>query len=88
LIIGLGACTGRVIDAIHRLGDPSYGIYILSFPIQQLLYWSGVARTPAPMFLAAAVLSTAAGYLSWHALEGPVLRRARRRVTAKGLASV
>lgn len=88
LIIGLGACNSRVIDAIHRRGDPSYGIYILSFPIQQVLYWSGAARTPAPMFVASAALSIAAGYLSWHALEAPVLRRARRRTTAERLASV
>ena len=77
LVVGLGACDGRVLAAIHRWGDPSYGIYILSFPIQQTLYSSGVARTPAVMFVSSAAVATAAGYLSWHALEGPAQRWAK-----------
>ena len=78
-VIGVGAGRGKVTDLVHRFGDPSYGIYILSFPIQQLVYSSGLARTPAAMFIASGALSVAAGYLSWHLLERPMLRRAKRR---------
>ena len=78
-VIGLGACEGRLTNFVHRFGDPSYGIYILSFPIQQLVYSSGLARTPGPMFAASGAISIAAGYLSWHVLEHPALRWAKRR---------
>ena len=78
-VIGVGASQGKVTDFVHRFGDPSYGIYILSFPIQQLVYSSGLARTPAVMFMVSGALSVAAGYLSWHFLERPMLRWARRR---------
>ena len=66
-------------DLVHRFGDPSYGIYILSFPVQQLVYASGLARTPVVMFAASGAISVAAGYLSWHLLERPLLRWAKRR---------
>ncbi len=82
-VIGLGAGQGKVTDLVHRFGDPSYGIYILSFPIQQLVYSSGLARTPAAMFVVSGALSVAAGSLSWHVLERPMLRWAKRRDTRR-----
>ena len=78
-VIGMGAAHGKLTDLVHRFGDPSYGIYILSFPIQQLVYSSGLARTPAGMFIASGALTVASGYLSWHLLERPMLRWAKRR---------
>ena len=78
-VIGVGAAHGKLTDLVHRFGDPSYGIYILSFPIQQLVYSSGLAQTPASMFAASGAISVAAGYVSWHLLERPVLRWAKRR---------
>ncbi len=78
-VIGVGAGQGKVTDLVHRFGDPSYGIYILSFPIQQLVYSSGFTRTPTAMFIASGALSVAAGYLSWPLLERPMLRWAKRR---------
>ena len=79
VVIGAGAGRGRVTNLVHRFGDPSYGIYILSFPIQQLVYSSGLARTSAAMFVASGAISVVAGYVSWHLLERPVLRWAKRR---------
>ena len=79
VVVGAGAGRGRMTDLVHRFGDPSYGIYILSFPVQQLVYSSGLARTPVVMFAASGAISVAAGYLSWHLLERPLLRWAKRR---------
>jgi peptidoglycan/LPS O-acetylase OafA/YrhL len=56
-------------------GDPSYGTYLLSFPIQQLIvrhYTHGVTgRTMSPYLLFAVSLapSLLAGYASWHLVE-------------------
>jgi peptidoglycan/LPS O-acetylase OafA/YrhL len=56
-------------------GDSSYGMYLMSFPIQQMIvrgYTHGVAgRTMSPYLLFAVSLpvSLAAGYVSWHAVE-------------------
>jgi peptidoglycan/LPS O-acetylase OafA/YrhL len=56
-------------------GDPSYGMYLLSFPIQQLIvrsYTHGAAgRTVSPYLLFAESLpiSLVAGYVSWWLLE-------------------
>jgi peptidoglycan/LPS O-acetylase OafA/YrhL len=63
-------------------GDPSYGAYLLSFPIQQLIvrhYTHGVAgRTMSPYLLFAVSLapSLLAGYVSWHLVERWFLPRA------------
>lgn len=78
-VIGIGSLRGRVTEAVHALGDPSYGIYILAFPIQQLIYGGGIARTPWAMFAVAGAISIVGGYLSWHLLERPVLAWAKRR---------
>jgi peptidoglycan/LPS O-acetylase OafA/YrhL len=56
-------------------GDPSYGMYLLSFPIQQMIvrsYTHGVVgRTMNPylLFAVSLVPSLVAGYVSWHLVE-------------------
>jgi peptidoglycan/LPS O-acetylase OafA/YrhL len=61
----------------HRVGDPSYGIYLYAFPLQQVTYalsspwgsnrfWGSYA-----VALAATVVC---GLLSWHLVEKPLLR--------------
>jgi peptidoglycan/LPS O-acetylase OafA/YrhL len=56
-------------------GDPSYGTYLLSFPIQQWIvrhHMHGVAgQTMSPYLLFAVSLpvSLGAGYVSWHLVE-------------------
>jgi peptidoglycan/LPS O-acetylase OafA/YrhL len=67
-------------------GDPSYGTYLLSFPIQQMIvrhYTHGVAdQTMSPYLLFAVSLpvSLAAGYASWHLVERWCLPRERAAV--------
>ncbi len=64
---------------MERWGDYSYGIYIFSFPIQQLLRFWGWHRLGFPIFLATSVaLSLAAGVLSWWLVEKPALRFGRK----------
>jgi peptidoglycan/LPS O-acetylase OafA/YrhL len=62
-------------------GDPSYGMYLLSFPIQQMIvrsYTHGAAgRTMSPYLLFAVSLpvSIVAGYVSWWLVERWCLQR-------------
>jgi len=74
---------------ITRLGDPSYGIYIYAYPIQQLLVHLRVAPNWWILFLEASVASVVVGYLSWHLVEHRALvfaRRTLRRPAAETVA--
>ncbi len=61
-----------------KYGDYSYGLYIYSFPLQQLLmYWLG-PELPLPAFMAISLTaSIAVAALSWHLIESPALRLKR-----------
>jgi len=61
-----------------KFGDFSYGIYIFSFPIQQLLvHWLN-PQLSLPAFMALSLAaSIAVGVLSWHLIESPALRLKR-----------
>jgi peptidoglycan/LPS O-acetylase OafA/YrhL len=67
-------------------GDPSYGTYLLSFPIQQLIvrhHMHGVAgqtMSPYLLFAVSLPISLAAGYASWHLVERWFLPRERAAV--------
>lgn len=66
-----GHLSAPVLGRLGRWGNPSYGLYLYAFPIQQLI----VARwteCPHPI-TACALLSVMAGYLSWHLIEQPAL---------------
>jgi peptidoglycan/LPS O-acetylase OafA/YrhL len=65
-------------------GDPSYGMYLLSFPIQQLIVRqythepAARAMSPYLLFGVSLPLSLIAGYLSWHLVERWFLPRERQ----------
>jgi peptidoglycan/LPS O-acetylase OafA/YrhL len=66
--------------AITRLGDPSYGMYIWGFVIQQGLIAAGMRDAPVLAFLAVSFVATvAAGYASWHLIERRAMGAGRRR---------
>lgn len=62
-----------------RYGDFSFGIFIFSFPLQQLMMlWIGPERLSLGAFMALSyAASIAAGVVSWHAIEKPALRLKR-----------
>ncbi len=61
-----------------RYGDFSYGIYIFSFPVQQLLVHWLDPKLSLPMFMAISLAaSIAIAALSWHLIESPALRLKR-----------
>jgi peptidoglycan/LPS O-acetylase OafA/YrhL len=65
----------------HRLGDYSYGLYILGWPWQQMF----VLHTPGPMSLfgISYALALTAAVLSWHFIEQPCLALKNRVPKAK-----
>lgn len=59
-----------------KIGDLSYGIYIYSAPVQQLLVLIGVAKFGLwPYTFISMILSCGAGYLSWNFVEKRFLLR-------------
>lgn len=66
--------------ATGRFGDPSYGLYIFAFPIQQTLIWLNHGRLGwMPLFLLTLLACFAAAFASWHLVEKRALRLKPRR---------
>lgn len=66
------------LSGFGRYGDFSYGIYIFSFPIQQLLmHWLAPGLPLGPFILASLALSLLMAVLSWHFIEAPALQLKR-----------
>jgi len=59
----------------NRLGDYSYGLYILHFPIQQTLVMLDPDITPGWLLLCSFPAVLAFSILSWHFVEHPALRQ-------------
>ena len=57
------------------MGDYSYGIYILCFPIQQTMVMLNPGITPFWLFVSAFPAVLALAILSWHFVEHPALRQ-------------
>ena len=67
--ISFASCALPYVSRAGRFGDPSYGIYIYAFMVQQsLMHWAPHASIPEFLFLAT-VISAAAGYVSCHLIE-------------------
>ena len=74
MAIGFGRLAAPWLGRFGRWGNPSYGLYLYAFPIQQLV----VARMPGnphPILTCVAITLPVA-YASWHLVERPALRRA------------
>jgi hypothetical protein len=68
----------------HRFGDPSYGIYIYSFPIQQVLVQtSWIGLHPWGVVVGSTLLSATVGYASWYAIERPATLLRRRSTSSQ-----
>ena len=80
LVIYLGTLPCRPAEVLHRLGDPSYGMYLSGFVLQQLVVWAGLTRlNPWLSFAEGAVLATLFGFASWHLIEKRAMRLATPR---------
>jgi len=56
-----------------KLGDYSYGLYLLAFPVQQFIVWKYGAMQPVALFALAFCATLALAVLSWHFIEKPSL---------------
>lgn len=63
------------IRRFNRIGDYSYGIYILHFPIQQTLLTLDPGMTPGWLLLCSFPAALAFAILSWHFVEHPALKQ-------------
>jgi peptidoglycan/LPS O-acetylase OafA/YrhL len=69
----VGKQTSRVASFVHRsIGDPSYGIYLYAFPLQQfIIYW--FRPSTLMLFVASTMGAFMFGYLSWIFIEKKAL---------------
>lgn len=68
LVILIGFTPLPYFSAFGKMGDPSYGIYIYSFPIQQTLVYF-LKFNVFELMLYSVIISIVFGYLSWHLVE-------------------
>lgn len=72
-IIWLGKRKSSWAAWIHKtIGDPSYGMYLYSFPLQQFMIYF-LKPTTAVLLISSSVLSLLLGILSWHLVEKKAL---------------
>lgn len=66
------------IRAYNKLGDYSYGMYVYAFPVQQAVvsYIPGI--TTWQLSGIAGLITLAFAIISWHVIEKPAMRWARR----------
>ena len=67
-----------VLRRYNALGDYSYGIYILAFPMQQLTVHVLGAHSPVQNIFYASIPTLALAVASWHLIEKPALSSRRR----------
>jgi peptidoglycan/LPS O-acetylase OafA/YrhL len=74
LLVFVGSLNVPAMAFLQRGGDPSFGIYLYGYPVQQSVYalWPDLPFLPS--LLLSIALATVAGYASWHLVESPALR--------------
>ncbi len=73
VILYIGQMKSKAANWVHqKLGDPSYGIYLYAFPIQQLIVYYCKPST-FELFLYASIAAFAFGILSWKWVEKKAL---------------
>lgn len=73
LILSLGFYPVQFLQRFSNYGDASYGIYIYSFPIQQLLVYY-LSPDLVTLIILSVFLAVSFGYISWHLVEKRALR--------------
>jgi peptidoglycan/LPS O-acetylase OafA/YrhL len=73
LVIYLGKKTSGIAAWMHqKLGDPSYGIYLYAFPLQQFIIYLYKPST-LTLFVVSTIGAFVFGYLSWMLIEKKAL---------------
>jgi peptidoglycan/LPS O-acetylase OafA/YrhL len=77
------AATYKYMGNFGKYGDFSYGVYILHFPIIQILIQFGIYKDAPWLFLSVVLLLTIAGAIAmWHLVEKQFLSRTSHYVSA------
>lgn len=76
VVVHVGSVSLGGLSRFSEKYDPSYGIYLLSFPIQQMLVSQGVRSVPL-LFWSASAISILFASLTWFFIERPMLRIGR-----------
>lgn len=77
-----------VISRMGRFGDPSYGVYLYGFPVQQALFHlGGSTMGPLDNAIIATVITLILGYASWHLMEKRALafKPSKKPIVSKNL---
>lgn len=72
VIVVVGAARTPVFSSIGRFGDPSYGMFLLGFPVQQFLIWAFPDLDWFPSMALTVVLAVAFGYALWWTVDVPL----------------
>ncbi len=75
MVIAFGCRSTPYLRQAGRFGDPSYGVYIYAFLVQQtVIALTGNALGIALGFMVSAAVTALVGFASWHLVEQPALR--------------
>lgn len=75
ITLSIGWASWPIVKRFDRFGDPSYGMYLYAFPIQQtIVYITQNSIDAISLIVWTTVFSTVAGYISWHILEKQALK--------------
>jgi peptidoglycan/LPS O-acetylase OafA/YrhL len=66
-----------------RFGDMSYGLYVVHYPVLQVIAALGLFALPGTAFAAGLAISVLLAFLSWHLIEKPTLHRSSHYRTAE-----
>jgi len=83
VVIYLAECA-PYLGNFGRFGDLSYGLYILHFPVLQMVAASGLIANPKLAYAVGCLAAVVLAYLSWHLIEKPALFRSSHYRRAEG----
>jgi peptidoglycan/LPS O-acetylase OafA/YrhL len=75
LIFRIAFSKIKTLSFFNKIGDPSYGIYLYHFVIQQILVFLFGINTPWVLILNSLLITLIIAYLSWFLLEKPILSK-------------